>query len=405
MVKDTKLYDTLNVTPDVTPELLKKAYRKLALKYHPDKNPDDPEKFKEISAAFEVLSDPKKKEIYDKYGEEGLKEGGGGEFHSPFDIFDMFFGGGRKPRGPGEKARGRDTVHQLKVSLEELYNGATRQLALQKNVICSGCDGIGGKAGSVQKCDNCNGSGVDVKLRQIGPGMVQQIQQPCRECNQTGEKIREKDKCKKCNGKKVIKERKILECHIEKGMKDGQKLKFRGEGDQSPEIEPGDIVIVLDEKEHEVFKRKKDDLFMKMEVELSDALCGFTRRVKTLDNRTLLITSLPGEVIRPNELKCIYDEGMPKKYNNKGRLVIDFDIKFPTEGWIAVEKILQLENLLPPREKHIAADLSEEVHLSNIEDVPPSHHGYRGGSSAYYQDGDSDDEGQQGGPGVQCATS
>lgn len=224
MVKETKLYDVLGVTPESTPAEIKKAYRKLALKYHPDKNPDEPEKFKEISAAFEVLSDEKKKSIYDKYGEQGLREGSGGEFHSPFDIFDMFFGGGGgRRRGPGEKARGKDTVHQLKVSLEELYNGAVRQLAVQKNVICDGCNGIGGKEGSVQKCDNCNGTGVDVKLRQIGPGMVQQIQQPCSECNRTGEKIKEKDKCKKCNGKKVIRERKVLECNIYPGMKDGQK--------------------------------------------------------------------------------------------------------------------------------------------------------------------------------------
>lgn len=401
MVKETKYYDTLGVTPTSTPEELKKAYRKLALKFHPDKNPDDPNKFKEISAAFEVLSDPKKKEIYDKYGEDGLKEGGGGEHHSPFDIFDMFFGGGRRQR-PGEKAKGRDTVHQLKVSLEELYNGAKRQLALQKNVICSGCNGIGGKAGSVQKCDNCNGSGVDVKLRQIGPGMVQQIQQPCRECHQTGEKIREKDKCKKCNGKKVVQERKILECNILQGMKDDQKLRFHGEGDQSPDIEPGDIVIVLDEKEHDVFKRKGDDLYIKMEVELADALCGFTRRVETLDKRTLLISSLPGEVIRPNELKCVLDEGMPKKNPvHRGRLVIEFDIKFPKEGWLDVEKLPHLEKLLPPREKHIPVDLSEEVHLSKVEEVPRGHRGHHG--SAYYDD--SDDEGQQGGPGVQCQTS
>lgn len=399
MVKETKLYDTLGVTPETTQEQIKKAYRKMALKYHPDKNPDNPDKFKEISAAFEVLSDPKKKEIYDKYGEEGLKEGGGGEYHSPFDIFDMFFGGGRRQRA-GEKAKGRDTVHQLKVSLEELYNGATRNLALQKNVICSGCDGIGGKAGSVQKCDNCNGSGVDVKLRQIGPGMVQQIQQPCRECNQTGEKIREKDKCKKCNGKKVIKERKILECHIEKGMKDGQKLTFDGEGDQSPGIEPGDIVIVLDEKDHETFKRKGHDLHMKMEIELADALCGFTRVVQTLDKRTLLITSHPGEVIRPNESKCVADEGMPvyKSSFSKGRLIIDFDIKFPQENWLEMNKLPNLEKLLPQREKHVAADLSEEVHLRKIEEVPHSHsHGH-----GYYDD--SDDESQRGN-GVQCQTS
>jgi len=396
--KDTKFYDELGVAPTATVEEIKKAYRKLALKYHPDKNPEDPEKFKNISAAFEVLSDEKKRSIYDKYGEEGLKEGGG-EAHNPFDIFDMFFGGGRSGRRqPGEKMRGRDTVHQMKVSLEDLYNGTSRQLAVQKNVICETCKGIGGKEGSVQKCENCNGTGMDVKMRQIGPGMVQQIQQPCRQCNQTGEKIREKDRCKNCGGKKVEKQRKILKCEIDKGMKDGQKLTFSGEGDQAPDIEPGDIVIVLDEKEHDVFRRQGSDLFIRMDIELADALCGFTRNITTLDNRTLVIKSHPGEVIRPKEMKCVLDEGMPIYGDplEKGRLVIDFQIKFPKEGWINPKDLLTLEKCLPPCEKYVIADISEEVHLSKVEDVPPSTS--HGGS--YY-----DDEDDNRGQGVQCQTS
>jgi len=398
--KDTKLYDELGVAPTATEQEIKKAYRKLALKYHPDKNPDDPEKFKNISAAFEVLSDEKKRSIYDKYGEEGLREGGGGEGHNPFDIFDMFFGGGGRSRGrhPGEKMRGRDTVHQMKVSLEDVYNGTTRQLAVQKNVICETCKGIGGKEGSVQKCENCNGSGMDVKMRQIGPGMVQQIQQPCRACNQTGEKIREKDRCKNCAGKKVEKQRKILKCEIDKGMKDGQKLTFSGEGDQAPDIEPGDIVIVLDEKEHDVFTRQGSDLYIRMDIELADALCGFTRNIKTLDNRTLVINSHPGEVIRPKELKCVEDEGMPIYGNpiEKGRLVIDFQIKFPKDGWCPQKDLITLEQFLPSSEKHVIADISEEVHLSSIDDVPPST--AHGGN--YY-----DDEDDLRGQGVQCQTS
>lgn len=398
-VKDTKLYDELGVDPSATTEQIKKAYRKLALKYHPDKNPDEPEKFKNISAAFEILGDEKKRSIYDKYGEEGLKEGGGGEFHNPFDIFDMFFGGGggRSRRNPGEKMRGRDTVHQMKVSLEDLYNGTTRQLAVQKNVICSACNGIGGKEGSVQKCDNCNGTGMDIRMRQIGPGMVQQIQQPCRQCNQTGEKIKEKDRCKTCNGKKVEKQRKILKCEIDKGMKDGQKLTFSGEGDQAPDIEAGDIVIVLDEKEHHLFKRQGSDLHIKLDIELADALCGFTRCIKTLDNRTLVIRSHPGEVIRPKEMKCVVDEGMPTYSNptEKGRLVIDFNINFPKDGWINPKDLISLEKCLPACEKYVIADISEEVHLSKCEDVPPSsHHG-----SSYYEEDDPR------GQGVQCQTS
>ena len=399
MVKETKLYDILQVQPDAAPDQIKKAYRKLALKYHPDKNPDEPEKFKEISAAFEILSDPKKREIYDKYGEKGVKEGGG-DMHSPFDVFDMFFGGGGgRRRHPGEKSKGRDTVHQLKVSLEELYNGAVRQLAVQKNVICSDCNGIGGKAGSVQKCNNCNGSGVDVKLRQIGPGMVQQIQQPCRECNQTGERISDKDRCKKCSGNKVIKERKVLKANIDKGMKDGQKIVFDGEGDQAPDTDPGNIILVLDEKEHEIFQRKGRDLHINMDIGLAEALCGFTKVVTTLDKRNLVVTSLPGEIIRPNELKCVMDEGMPtyKSPFEKGRLVIHFNIKFPEDNWLDPKKLHLLEKLLPPREKHVAADLSEEVFLSRVEDLP--HHQQE---RMEYDEGNDEQHGRQG---VQCQTS
>lgn len=404
MVKETKLYEVLGVAPDAGPDQIKKAYRKLALKYHPDKNPDDPEKFKDISAAFAVLSDEKKREVYDKYGEKGLKEGGGGDMGSPFDIFDMFFGGGgggRRGRQPDGKAKGRNTVHQMKVTLEELYNGSVRQLALQKNVICSDCNGIGGKEGSVHKCDNCNGSGVDIKLRQIGPGMVQQIQQPCRECNQTGERIREKDRCKKCTGNKVVKERKVLKANIEKGMKDGQKIVFDSEGDQAPGTEPGDIIIVIDEKEHDVFVRKGRDLHMSMDIELVESLCGFTRVVTTLDKRSLVVSSIPGEIIRPNELKSVVDGGMPtyKSPFEKGRLVINFNIKFPEDNWIETKKFGLLEKMLPTRQNHVAADLTEEVMLTKMEDLP---HHHRGGHGMDYDD--DDDQRRQDG-GVQCQTS
>jgi len=130
MVKDTKYYDILGVKPNSTPDELKKAYRKLAMKFHPDKNPNEGEKFKAISQAYEVLSDAKKREIYDRGGEDAIKEGGSGHSgRSPMDIFDMFFGGGGgRSRGP---QKGKDVVHQLQVSLEDLYNGSTRKLALQ----------------------------------------------------------------------------------------------------------------------------------------------------------------------------------------------------------------------------------------------------------------------------------
>ena len=330
MVKETGYYDLLGVKPSATPDEIKKAYRKLALKYHPDKNPDEGEKFKAISQAYEVLADVKKRETYDRGGEDAIKGGGhGGDFHNPMDIFDMFFGGGsRGHRGP---KKGKDVVHQLKVSLEDLYNGATRKLALQKNVICSKCEGRGGKEGAVGKCRNCKGTGMQVRIHQLAPGMVQQIQTVCHECRGEGESIDPKHMCKACSGKKVTRERQILEVHIDKGMKDGENIRFHGEGDQEPGLEAGDVIIVLDEKEHNVFQRQDIDLVTEMEIELVEALCGFQKTINTLDNRILVITSLPGEVIRNNEIKCVMNEGMPMKRDifEKGRLIIKFKVKFP----------------------------------------------------------------------------
>jgi DnaJ homolog subfamily A member 1 len=203
----------------------------------------------------------------------------------------MFFGGGGRRR---KENKGKDVIHQLGVTLQDMYNGSTRKLALQKNVICSKCEGRGGKEGAVSKCTTCKGSGTQVLINQMGAGMYQQIHTTCRDCSGQGEKINPKDMCKECKGKKIVQERKVLEVHIDKGMDDGQKISFMGEGDQTPGLEPGDIIIILEEKEHPVFKRKDMDLFMKLEITLTEALCGFRRPIQTLDKRTIVISSLPG---------------------------------------------------------------------------------------------------------------
>uniref|UniRef100_G1N0V2 Uncharacterized protein n=1 Tax=Meleagris gallopavo TaxID=9103 RepID=G1N0V2_MELGA len=156
--------------------------RKLAKEYHPDKNPNAGDKFKEISFAYEVLSNPEKRELYDRYGEQGLREGSGGSSGMD-DIFSHIFGGGLFNFMGGQS---RKNALFCRVSLEDLYNGKTTKLQLSKNVLCSACNGQGGKAGAVQKCNACRGRGVRIMIRQLAPGMVQQMQSVCSDCNGEG---------------------------------------------------------------------------------------------------------------------------------------------------------------------------------------------------------------------------
>jgi len=410
-VKETKFYDVLGVAPTADDNALKKAYRKLAMKYHPDKNPEAGDKFKEISMAYEVLSNPEKRKLYDQAGEQGIKEGGsgGGAGMNPMDIFDMFFGGGGggDPFGRGRQRgprRTKNLVHQLSVSLEDMYNGTVRKLALQKNVICDGCEGIGGKPGAVQKCPNCRGTGMQVRIQQLGPGMMQQIQSMCGECHGEGERVDPKLRCKKCNGRKVNRERKILEVSVDKGMEDGQKVTFSGEGDQEPGLEPGDIIIVLDEKAHALFKRNGQDLIMKMDISLTEALTGLKKAVKTLDDRTLVIQTVRGEVIKTGDLKMVRGEGMPQYRNpfEKGRLIIQFNVVFPPSLEPSVAE--KLASILPPADEPILPDEVDEVDLNDFDpeaDRQQQHHRMGHG---HFDDDDEGHHGHPGGPGVQCAT-
>ena len=182
--------------------------------------------FKEIQKAYEVLSDKDKRETYDRYGEEAALQGGGAS--SPAnDLFGSLFGGRGRPSGP---QRGEDTMFPLRVDLEDLYTGVTKKLKLTKRIICTACGGKGGK--SVQACSGCKGKGVRVIIRQLGPGMIQQMQTACPECKGQGETMAVKDRCKDCEGEKTVAREKILDVPIERGMRHGDKIKFRGEGDE-----------------------------------------------------------------------------------------------------------------------------------------------------------------------------
>ncbi|KAF9164974.1 Type I HSP40 co-chaperone [Actinomortierella ambigua] len=405
MVKETKFYEILEVDPSCSDNELKKAYRKLALKYHPDKTGGaTSEKFQEISHAYDVLSDTQKRQVYDQYGEAGLSgeggPGGGGMGGlSPEDLFSHFFGGGGPRSRPSGPRRGKDVAHGLKVTLEDLYKGKTTKLALQKNVICEKCEGRGGKEGAVKTCQTCNGQGVRLMLRQIGP-MMQQIQQPCQDCRGEGEIINAKDKCKHCNGRKVTQIRKVLEVHIDRGMKDGRKIVFNGEGDQAPGTVPGDVVIVLEQREHDRFKRSGDDLYYNAKIDLVTALAGGKIQIPHLDDRILIVEILPGEVIKPGDLKAVMGQGMPtERHHDHGNLYIQFEIEFPAAGWTDPATIEKLRTILPvpqalpdiPKEKHI-----EEVSLTEMD--PRQKARAEQGQQGYQDD---DDEG--GHPGVQCA--
>jgi len=309
------------------------------------------------------------------------EEGGGGDAD---DIFSALFGGRRGRRQSSGPRKGQDVKHPLKVSLEDLYKGKTAKLAISRDKI----------VGEPKQCGPCNGRGAIIRLRQLGPGMVQQIQQQCPDCNGSGYSVKKQ------------KERQVLEVHIEPGMNHEEKIRFPGMSDEQPNCEPGDIVFVLQEKPHAVFKRKHSDLLIQKEVTLQEALCGYEFLVNHLDGRKILVKSKPGEIIKPEAaqgepyIKCVEGEGMPKKGTGgfeKGRLFIFFRIVFPEMGALGPDEIATLKNVLPGPDSTPSYD-PDEVEEYTTEQVDIKEFGKRapGEQDAY----DSDEEGGE--RGVQC---
>ncbi|MBA0878402.1 hypothetical protein Goshw_011591 [Gossypium schwendimanii] len=432
---NSKYYEILGVSKNASQDDLKKAYRKAAIKNHPDKG-GDPEKdlldyvfvqlsgklacfnyalcvgiqFKELAQAYEVLSDPEKREIYDQYGEDALKEGmgSGGGGHDPFDIFQSFFGG--NPFGAGGSSRGRrqrrgeDVIHPLKVSLEDLYNGTSKKLSLSRNVICSKCKGKGSKSGASMKCSGCQGSGMKVSIRHLGPSMIQQMQHPCNDCKGTGETINDKDRCPQCKGDKVVQEKKVLEVIVEKGMQNGQRITFPGEADEAPDTVTGDIVFVLQQKDHPKFKRKGDDLFVEHTLALTEALCGFQFVLTHLDGRQLLIKTQPGEVVKPDQFKAINDEGMPiyQRPFMRGKLFIHFTVDFPDS--LTPDQCKALEAVLPPKASVQLTDMElDECEETTMHDVNIEEEMRRKQAQAQQEAYEEDEDMHGGAQRVQCA--
>jgi len=341
MVKETVFYDRLGVKPDATESEIKKAFYKLAQKWHPDKNPDKKteaeEKFKEINEAYEVLSDKNKRETYDRYGKEGLSESG---FHSgdPFDIFSQFFGGmgGMGRGGGGGPRRTQDKKIALLVTLSDLYQGKKEKVEIPRNILCPKCKGTGSKReGAVTKCHSCDGNGFKVEVSVHG-NMRLQRQVGCNVCQTKGEVIPPGDQCDRCKSQKVIRDTKSLEIDIEKGMKWGEAISFYGESDEAPDTMAGDLIFVLkpkeeDEPELALFQRKGDDLYLEKTISFVDALTGTSFAIKNLRRKEMNITY--PDPINPGDTLCLPKHGMPVhgKVKTKGDLFIQFNVTFPTK--------------------------------------------------------------------------
>lgn len=407
MVKETELYDALGVEPTADESQLKRAYRKLALKYHPDKNPDDPnaaEMFKKIGHAYEVLSDEDKRKLYDRLGAKGLEQGGGAADHDASDIFSMFFGGGSRNRG---EPKPKDIVHEIAVSLEDMYNGKSRKIAATRDRFCDECNAEGVKAGAQREpCNACGGRGVRIVMQQVFPGMVQRGQMPCNNCEGSGMSVKPSDLCNACQGKKVVKVRKVLEVHVERGMKKGDHIRFAGEGDQVPGVKlSGDVLLIINQKPHDLFRRVGNHLLMNHKISLSEALCGFELPVQHLDKRMLLVKVQQGQVTDPNFAWTVHREGMPVPGTGggeRGNLVIHFEVELPTSLPQSVRDVVA--DALAYDATPAASGGATKVTLSPYVPQKRGPRG-RGGRRQQHED-DDDDDMPRGGPGgqqgVQC---
>ena len=301
-------YDLLGVARSANPEEIKKAYRKMALKYHPDKNRDDKsaeDKFKEVSEAYDVLGDPKKKQMYDQFGHAGVGAGGPGgfgaggfgagftgfggqgqEFNGSFqdlfnDVFGDFFGGrrGRDPR----KQRGADLRYTLNVTFEEAGSGTEKQVSFMRNRPCGTCKGTGGKAGEVPTtCGQCNGVG-EVHFQQ---GFFA-VSRPCPTCNGEGTII--KNPCPVCRGNKMVPTPTKLAVSVPAGVNSGQRLKLKGEGDVGLQGGPaGDLYVVIQLAQHPLFERQDDDVLFELPLSFMEAAMGTEMSVPTLSGQVAL---------------------------------------------------------------------------------------------------------------------
>ena len=356
------IHQILGVNKSATTKELKKAYRTLSKKHHPDKNPDDPsarEKFVEIADAYEILSDDETRKIYDQYGHDGLerhKKGqrSDGRGHDPFDLFARFFGGGGHFGGGGER-KGPSMEVRVAVPLRDFYTGKEEEFSIEKQVICEACEGSGSADGHRHTCETCGGHGMIVQRAQLAPGMFQQIQQPCNVCGGRGTTISKP--CKTCGGQRVVNQQETYKIDITRGMPRGQRILYENEANESPEHVPGDLYVQVLEQEPDnvmkegakedgtFFRRRDENLFWREVLSLREAWMGdWSRNVTHLDGHTVRLGRKRGEVVQPGAVEVVAEEGMPiwdpeEGYTEKfGSLIVEYVVILPDEMESGMEK-------------------------------------------------------------------
>ncbi len=341
MAEKRDYYEVLGVSKGASADEMKKAYRKLAMKYHPDRNPDDKaaeENFKEAKEAFEVLSDDEKRSIYDQYGHAGMEQGGfggaggfgagAGGFSDAFgDIFGDIFGAAGGTRSGGQRSnvyRGADLRYNMEVSLEEAAKGTETKIRIPVQSECETCKGSGARPGTKPvTCTTCGGHG-QVRMQQ---GFFS-VQQTCPKCNGTGTMI--KDKCPTCHGAGRVKENKTLSIKIPAGVDDGDRIRLSGEGEAGVNGGPsGDLYVVVHLKEHEIFSREGGNLHTEMPISFSTAALGGEIEVPTLEGSAKM--KVPAET-QTGAVFRLRGKGIkPLRASAAGDLMVHVNVETPVK--------------------------------------------------------------------------
>lgn len=338
-------YEVLGVQKNASEDEIKRAYKKMAIQYHPDRNPGDKEaeeKFKEAAEAYEVLHDPQKRQRYDQFGFDAVSGvGGSGGFTDVNDIFSAFgdifesmgfggFGGFGGGRGRRQKPvyKGRDQRLRVELTLEEIVNGTTKKFKIKNDVVCDHCHGSGSEDGKVETCTRCGGSGVVVQTHQSVFGMMQS-QSVCPDCHGEGTVI--KNKCHDCHGEGIKPGESIIEVNFPAGLAEGMVLNLDGKGGAGPHNGvPGDLQIIIKEKENDTFLRDGNDLVYNLLLTIPQAVLGCSLEVPTIDGKAK-INIAPGT--QPGTVLRLRGKGIPEVqgYNRgqRGDEVINISVYMP----------------------------------------------------------------------------